>query len=265
MRFYKKILVGLFFVLLFQNFLFADDQIPYELQEVGVEEHLGSKISTDLEFTDESGSKVPLSKFFDQQHPVILNLVYFGCPNICGFLLNGFTAGLKQMAWIPGNEFQVLTISIDPTEKSELANEKKKNYFKEYGKPEAEKGWHFLTGTEDQIKKLASEVGFKYKYDTDQKQYAHGAVIFVLTPEGKISRYLYGIEFNPRDLKLALLEASEGKIGNVVDRFLMFCYHYDPKGKKYALFATRLMRGAAVFTVIFLGLMFYRLNRKKRG
>ena len=108
--------------------MFADDQIPYELQGIGVDEHLGSKISTDLEFTDESGSKVPLSKFFDQQHPVILNLVYFGCPNLCGFLLNGFTAGLKQMVWIPGNEFQVLTISIDPTEKSELANEKKKNY-----------------------------------------------------------------------------------------------------------------------------------------
>jgi protein SCO1/2 len=228
----------------------AAEPTPIELKEVGIEEHLGQKLPLDLEFKDEQGNSVALSKYFDGQHPVILALVYYSCPNLCNFLLNGLTATFKKMTWNVGDQFQLVAVSIDPNEKPDLAVKKMHAYVESYGRPQTEKGWHFLTGAEEQIKKLAGEVGFKYKYDTDQKQYAHAAAIYVLTPDGKLSRYLYGIDFNPRDLRLALLEATQGKIGSIVDQFLLFCYHYDPKGRKYALMATNLMKGAGAMTVV---------------
>ncbi|MBI4209596.1 MAG: SCO family protein [Deltaproteobacteria bacterium] len=236
----------------------AAEPVPVELQEVGIEENLGDAISLDLEFVDETGAPVPLRAFFDGEHPVLLNLVYYECPNLCNFLLNGFTEGLTGLRWTAGDEFQIVTVSIDPREGPELAATKKEAYLKLYKRSEAREGWHFLTGSESHVRQLAQEIGFRYRYDEDQKQYAHAAAVFVLTPQGEISRYLYGIDYPPRDLKLALLEASQGKIGNPVDKFLLFCYHYDPKGRRYALFATNLMKIAGGATVVgIIAFLFY--------
>ncbi len=236
----------------------AAEPIPPELEGIGIEEKLGNFIPLDLTFKDEQGKELKLRDFFTDQKPVILNLVYYGCPNLCGFLLNGFVDALKVFTWSPGKEFNVVTVSIDPSEKPALAAQKKEALLKVYSRNGAEAGWHFLTGAEENIKKLAAAVGFKYRYDTEEKQFAHSAAIFVLTPEGKISRYLYGIEFPVRDLKFSLMEATQGKIGSVVDKFLMFCYHYDPKGKKYALMALNLMKlgGAITVLLIFVYLVF---------
>ncbi|MBI4125875.1 MAG: SCO family protein [Deltaproteobacteria bacterium] len=233
------------------------------MEAVGITEQPGAQISLDVPFTDEEGKEAPLSRFFDGRHPVVLIFAYYECPNLCGLLLNGFLQTLAQMSWTAGENFQVVTLSIDPKETTDLAALKKKAYLEKYGRPGVEDGWHFLTGKEENIKKVAGEAGFGFKYDADQKQYAHGAGIFVLTPEGKISRTLYGIEFNPRDVKLALLEAAEGKIGNVVDKLMLFCYHYDPKGRKYALFATNLMKGAGAVTVLGLAFLVAGLARRK--
>jgi protein SCO1/2 len=242
----------------------AAEPLPYELEGVGVEEHLGRQIPLNLEFKDETGQVVSLKKYFDGK-PVLLTLVYYECPNLCNFLLNGLVESLKQMPWTVGDQFNIISLSIDPNEGPELAEKKKKAYLNSYGRPQAASGWHFLTGSEAPIKELADTVGFKYKYDADQKQFAHTAVVFVITPDGKLSRYLPGIQFFPRDVKLSLLEATEGKIGNVVDRFLMFCYHYDPKGKKYALMATNLMKLGGGITVAGLALLLIVLGRGKKS
>ncbi|MBI2339621.1 MAG: SCO family protein [Deltaproteobacteria bacterium] len=253
---------ALFFVLVSIS-AFAAESLPVELEGVGITEHPGKSISLDVPFTDEEGNELPLSTYFDGKRPVILIFAYYECPNLCGLLLNGFSQTLSQMLWTVGDKFQVVTLSIDPKETSDLAGAKKKAYLEKYGRPQAANGWHFLTGQEENIRKIADQAGFGFKYDADQKQFAHGAGIFVLTPDGKISRTLYGIEFNPRDVKLALLEAANGKIGNVVDKLLLFCYHYDPKGRKYALFATSLMKAGGGVTVLALGLFVANLVRKK--
>lgn len=242
----------------------AASSIPPELEGVTVEEHRGATIPLDLTFTDEQGHPVMLRQFFDSQRPVILNLVYYSCPMLCTLVLNGFVDGLKGVAWNPGEEFEVVTVSIDPRDSTSVASAKKANYLKAYGRPSAKQGWHFLTGTETQIKALAQSLGFSFRWDPIQKQYAHPAVIFVLTPEGKISRYLYGMQFLPRDLRLALLEASEGRIGSAVEQFLLFCYHYDPIQKKYALYATNLMRLSGALTVLVLSIVLGRFWGRER-
>ena len=157
------------------------------------------------------------------------------------------------MEWTPGNQFELVTISIDPSEKSDLASKKKDSYLKMYGRAETREGWHFLTGTAEASRKIADEVGFRYKYDEVEKQYAHGAAIYAITPEGRISRYLYGIEFKPNDLKLAMLEASNGKIGTVIDRFILFCFQYDPLRRGYSLVLSRVMKMGGALTVLILG------------
>jgi protein SCO1 len=252
----------MFFVLTISISLPAAEPTPYELQGIAIKEHLGKTISKDLTFTNEEGQAVALEQFFDGKHPVVLSLAYYGCPNLCQFLLNGVTDAFKGMSWTTGDEFTFVNVSIDHQEGPELAKEKKANHIKEYERPEGAPGWHFLTGSKENIKKLADEIGFGFRYDADQKQYAHGAAVFVLTPEGKIARYLYGIEYKPRDVKLALLEASEGKVGSVVDKFLLYCYHYDPKGKKYALMATNVMKGAGAVTVLALAGFIIPLARR---
>lgn len=267
MNFLKKIFLLL--SLIFLNFqlnpscLYTAESIPPELEGIGVDEKLGSSVNLDAVFRDEQGKEVKLQQFFDAKHPVILTLVYYGCPNLCGFLLNGFVDSLKKFLWSPGKEFKIVTVSIDPSEKAELAAQKKEALLNMYQREGAKEGWHFLTGEESDIKKLSNEVGFKYRYDDQEKQYAHAAVIFILTPDGKISRYLYGIEFNPRDLKLSLLEATQGKIGTVVDKLLMFCFHYDPKGRKYALMATNLMKVGGAITIMGLFVFLWVQLRKK--
>ena len=243
--------------------LHAAETTPYELKNVGITEHLGNAIDLNLTFKDESGATVPLKTFFDGKKPVIMTLAYYGCPNLCGLLLNGVTNTFKELTWMPGQEFQYVNVSIDPTETSELAAAKKESILKEYGRPGTDAGWHFLTGSEANIKALAQQIGFAYYYDKDEKQYAHGSALYALTPDGKLSRYLFGVTFEPRDMRLALLESSNGKIGNIVDHVLLYCYRYDPKSRKYSLFATRLMKTGAGITVAGIVGGFFMLRRKK--
>lgn len=243
-----------------------ESKIPAQLRDIQIKENLGGAVSlSSLTFNDETGKSVQLSDYFKRGKPVLLTLVYYECPNLCNFMLNGLVQSLKTFDWTPGNQFEIVTVSINPREKSVLAAQKREAYLKAYNRPEAREGWHFLTGEEDQIQKLAREVGFGYRYDEQEKQYAHGAVIFALTPEGKISRYLYGIEYPNKDLRLALLEASNGKIGTVVDRFLLFCYRYDPQTRRYSIYLTKLMQAACGATVVIFGgylLIFWRRQRK---
>ena len=232
---------------------FAAETVPVELKGVGIVEHFGATLPLDLTFKNEEGEEVALRNFFDGKKPVLLTLVYYRCPNLCGMLLNGLTEALKELTWNVGEKFSVVTVSFDSTEGVELARAKRESYLRAYGREMTSDNWHFLTGNEESIQGLAQSVGFGFRYDEDQKEFAHAQAIYVLTPNGKISRYLYGIQFSPKDLKLALLEASEGKIGTFKDRFLMFCYHYDPKGRRYSLYATNLMKVAGGITVIGVG------------
>jgi protein SCO1/2 len=248
------------------DFARAED-VPYELKDIGITEHLGSDVSVrDLHFKDESGQDVTLSKYVDGKKPVVLALVYYECPNLCNMLLNGLTETLKSLDWTPGERFDIVAVSINPKETPDLAAKKKAAYVRSYGRAASAVGWHFLTGEESQIRKLASQVGFSYRYDEREKQYAHASAIYVLTPEGQISRYLYGIEFRPKDLKLALLEASSGKIGSVVDRFVLFCYHYDPKSRSYSMVINRVMTASCSGMILVFGgylAVFWRREKKR--
>jgi protein SCO1/2 len=241
--------------------LSADQPLPPELRGVGVDEHLGQSVDLNLTFTGEDGYPVPLRSFFHQGRPVLLNLVYYSCPMLCTLVLNGQTAALKKVPWTPGNEFELVTISIDPTDTFDLAQRKRSSYLESYGRPAA--GWHFLTDDHGNAKRLADQLGFRYRYDESQKQYAHPAVVMILTPEGKVSRYLYGINFSPRDFRLALTEASESKFSLSTDRILLYCFHYDPQAHGYVLFATNLMRAGGLLTVLILGFVLLRLWRRE--
>jgi len=240
----------------------AEEKLPPMLEGVGVDEKIGRTIDLDATFIAENGYPVPLREFFQKGRPVVLNLVYYQCPMLCNLVLNAQAAALREIPWTPGNEFEVVTISIDPTETFDLAQKKKALYLGNYEKPAP--GWHFLTDHEGNAKRLAESVGFHYRYDEAQQQYAHAAAIMVLTPDGKMARYLYGIRFSARDIRLALTEAAEGKGKFTIDRLLLFCYHYDPQSRSYTLFATNVMRGGGLLTVLFLGSMLLRLWRKER-
>ncbi len=238
---------------------------PQPLMDVGVEERLGETIPLDLLFVNSRGDTVTLGQYFKQGKPVLLSMVYYECPMLCTLVLNGLTNALQQIPWTPGREFQMVTVSIDPEETPDLAAQKKYRYLRSLRKPGIpEEGWVFLVGDSSQSKKLADALGFRYKYDAKQDNYAHPAVAFLLTENGKISRYLYGIEFKERDLRLALLEAGEGKIGNTLDKIILFCYHYDPDSQSYTLFATNLMRLGGVLTVIVLGILLGILWKKDK-
>jgi protein SCO1/2 len=243
------------------------DLSPPELQKIDVVEHPGEQIPLDLTFHNESGEIVTLGDYFGQDKPVILILAYYDCPMLCTLVLNGISGGIRELSWIPGREYQMVTVSIDPRETAELAAGKKKVHLDDLSMPIAGDGWAFLVGEEDQSKALAEALGFIYYYDEERKQYAHPAVVFILTEEGTISRYLYGIEFDSRNLRLALLEASEGKIGNTLDRIILYCYHYDPDAQGYVVFAANVMRLGGGITLIalliFLGVMWGRERRKR--
>jgi protein SCO1 len=243
--------------------LLAEPGLPPELEGVGIVEHIGRRVDTSLSFTNEDGYQVELSSFFHQGRPVLLNLVYYTCPMLCNLLLNGQTSTLREIPWTPGEQFEIVTISIDPTETPKLAGQKKRTYLSNYGRTAP--GWHFLVDRDGNVKKLAEQVGFHYRYDERQQQYAHAAAIMILTPEGKLSRYLYGAQFKSRDLRLALTEASAGKTGGAVDRLLLFCFHYDPQARSYVLFATNFMRAGGVAVVLVLGGVLLNLFRKERA
>ena len=242
------------------------DQVPPQLEEVGIEEHLDAKIPMNLEFRDEYGAVVTLGDYFDGEKPVILTLNYYKCPMLCGLQLNGLLDGLMELDWTPGQEFEMVTVSINPLETPALATEKKQNYMKRYERPSAAKGWHFLTGREPEIRQLASTLGFGYTFDRKTGEYAHAAAIFVSTPDGRIARYLYGIEYPPRRLRLALLEASAGEIGTTVDQLILYCFHYDPASRRYSPVAMNIMRlgGGATALVLGLSLGGYWLREARR-
>ncbi len=233
------------------------------LQGIDISEHLGKKIPLDLKFTDDSGQQRILSEFFDGETPVLLNLAYYECPMLCTFVLNGTVQGMQSLKWNAGKEYRVLTVSIDPRENSDLAARKKKIYLSALGRDIDPQGWVFAIGEEQPIKTLADAVGFEYYWDEEMQQFAHPAALFVLSGDGTISRYLYGIEYKEQDLRLALLEASEGKIGSTIDRFILYCFHYDPDSRGYVLFASNVMKLGGVVTLLVLGLFLGLFWRKE--
>jgi protein SCO1/2 len=239
-----------------------------ELKMVDVEEHLGEYIPFDLTFIDDKGQTVQLGDYFNKSKPVLLTLGYYECPMLCNLILNGLTKTVKQMNWKPGIDYQIVTITINPNEDYKLAAAKKQTYVTALDEPSAQEGWSFLVGEESQSKKIADAVGFKFRYDEKIQQYAHPAALFLISEDGKITRYLYGIEFKANDMKLALMEASQGKIGNTIDKLILYCYHYDPDSQGYVVFAGNVMRLGGALTliilVIFLGILFYRERQKKR-
>jgi len=241
--------------------------VPPNPAELSITDKAGSKLAIEsLKFQDEKGEKVPLSKYFQTGRPVLLSLVYYECPTLCSLVMNGILDGAKALQWTIGKEYDVIHVSIDPRESFALATQKKDSYIKAYGRLGAENGWHFLTGSEDQIKALADAVGFGFRYDPKSKEYAHSAGIFVLTPDGRISRTLYGIQYVARDLRFSLIEASDGKIGTVLDRIVLYCYRYDPASRKYSLYAMRLMRaGGAGTLLVFGGYLWVFWQRQRRG
>jgi protein SCO1/2 len=234
---------------------------PAALQNVGIDQNLNGRLPLDLHFRDESGREVRLGEFFGAR-PIIITPVYYGCPMLCTQILNGLVSGLKPVSFNAGDQFEVVAVSFDPSETAELAAKKKDAYVKRYGRDGSEKGFHFLTGDEPSIKALTHALGFRYTYDPRTKQFAHASGIMVATPEGRISRYLYGVDYAPRDLRLALVEAAERKIGSPIDGLLLFCYHYDPATGKYGAIAMNFLRLAAAATVLgiaaFLTILFRR-------
>jgi protein SCO1/2 len=225
------------------GFCFAAEK-PQALQGIDITERLGQQLTLDqLNFVDDKGKASPLSRFFKGGKPVILTLVYYQCPMLCNLVLNGVLDAVKKVDWNLGNQFEIVTVSINPNEGPELASKKKSSYLKSYNRAQSELGWHFLTGDETNIQSLASQVGFKYRFDPKEQQYIHAAAIYIITPEGKISRYLYGTTFKPQNLKISLLEASNGKIAaSTLDRFLLFCYHFDPTKNSYTLKMWRIVQ-----------------------
>jgi protein SCO1 len=236
---------------------------PEVLKNVGLDQKLNSQVPLDINFRDEHGGSVTIRQLL-QNKPAILTLVYYKCPMLCTEVLNATLNSLKEVPLEIGKDFNVITVSIDPSEKPMLAEAKQIMYAGLYGRSGAVHGWHFLTGDEPQIRELAAAVGFRFVYDKDSSQFAHASGIMVLTPEGRVSRYFYGISYSPRDVRLGLVEASEGRIGSAVDAILLFCFHYDPQTGKYSVFITNFVRAAGVLTVLLIALtiMFF-LRREK--
>lgn len=236
---------------------------PAALEGVGIDEHLGRQIDLNLTFTAENGYPVALSEYFHKGRPVILDLIYYSCPNLCTLVLNGQTQAMREiLPWTPGNEYEVVTISIDPNESFDLARKKKAIYLSSFDHPAP--GWHFLVDKDNNAKKLAELVGYKYRWDERTQQFAHAAGIMVLTPEGRVARYLYGATFHPRDLRFSLAEASENRTTMAVEKILLLCYHYDPQANGYVLFATNLMRAGGILTVLLIGFFIWRMLQAER-
>ncbi|HYM38174.1 MAG TPA: SCO family protein, partial [Nitrospiraceae bacterium] len=237
--------------------------LPAMVKGVGIDQNLNAQVPLELLFKDDTGQTVRLGQYF-RKKPVVLALVYYECPMLCDMVMNGLTHTMEQISLDLGRDYEVVSVSFNPHETWQLAAAKKANYVEKYQRKGAAEGWHFLTGTEDNIKKLADTAGFHYKYDPVTKQFAHAAGIMVLTPEGKIARYFYGIEYKPRDFRLGLVEASQKKIGSPVDAFMLFCYHYDPMTGKYGVVISNVIRVLGSATVIALGTLLFVLIRHDR-
>lgn len=241
---------------------------PPELKHVGIEQRLGEQVPLDLQFQDETGKAVKLGDYFKSGRPVILNLVYYQCPMLCGEVLQGLTAMNKIIGFLPGKEFEIVTVSIDPRETSQLAAAKKQTFLQQLNRPGAEKGWHFLVGKQPEIDALAKSLGWEYQYDPKTDQFAHAAGVILATPEGKIAQYYYGVEYPGRDVRLGIVEASKNRIGSLADQVLLYCYHYDPRTGKYGAVVTNMVRLGGSLTILILGgflIVMYRHEPRAKG
>lgn len=234
------------------------------LNEVDFEQNLNAQVPLELTFWDERGNLAPLSRYINEK-PVVLVFAYYECPNLCSLVLEEVTNSLKSLSFTVGDQFNVVTVSIDPTETSAQATAAKAKYIERYARPGAANGWHFLTGEHQTIDQLADVVGLKYAYDAEKDQYAHPAGVVILTPQGKISRYLYGLDYSPRDLRLGLVDASANKIGSWVDQVLLRCYQYDPVTGRYTPLVMNIIRIAGLITVSIIGAAIFIMLRWERA
>lgn len=229
------------------------DPLPKELEGVTVEEHLDAQLPLDTRFVNDSGQTITLGELFDGERPVILSLNYSNCPMLCRVQLNGLVEAVSEWQWTAGQEYKIVSVSIDPRETPARAKETKEKYLQQYGRPQSGDGWHFLVGDQEAIDRVASTVGFGYRYVKDRDEYIHAAVVMICTPEGRISRYLYGVTYDLQTLRLSLVEAAEGKIGSTLDQVLLFCFHYDATKGRYGPTARNLMKVGGLLTVLVLG------------
>ena len=239
----------------------SSDQKPAILDQVGIDQRLNQQVPLDLTFVDESGKTIKLGEYFGQK-PVVLSLVYYECPMLCSQVLNGLTASLNTLNFNVGREFDVITVSFDPRDTPAAANDTKQRILKRYRRPGSEQGWHFLTGKKDQIDALAQAVGFRYAWDPEIQQYAHASGIMLLTPDGHVAQYYYGIEYAPRNLQLGIVETSKGKVGGLAGQILLYCYHYDPAKGKYGAAIFNILRVGALVTMLALGGFMFVMFRR---
>jgi protein SCO1/2 len=235
---------------------------PKILTDVGFDQRLGERVPLDATFRDETGRTVRLGDYFGKR-PVVLSLAYYECPMLCTVSLNGLGSALDVLSYVPGRDFEIVTVSFEPKETPALAAAKKTAYLRRYKRPGAAEAWHFLTGDADQIKRLTEAVGFRYAWDETTHEYAHASGVLVLTADGRLSRYLYGIEYAPKDLRFAIYEAAQGKILSPVDQLLLYCYHYDPVMGRYGATVIGVLRVAAVITLAGIGLLLVSLRRRE--
>jgi len=235
------------------------------LNKVGIDQKLDHQVPDDLTFRDETGATVQLGDYFNHGKPILLTLVQYNCPSLCGVELNDVCRALNAVTLSCGDDFDIVTVSFDSREKPDLAAQQKKKYTRQYQRPHIQQGWHFLTGDQDSIKKLTDAVGFRYVYEPRQDQFIHAAGFMVLTPDGKLSRYFYGVDYNANDVRLALEDASGGKIGSVTDQILLYCFHFDPSTGKYGLAVRNALRVGGVLTMAVVGgfmLVMFRRDRR---
>ncbi|HUB32111.1 MAG TPA: SCO family protein [Bryobacteraceae bacterium] len=238
--------------------------LPGALVGVGIDQKLNQQIPLNLVFHDEAGRDVALSTFFQPQKPVLLVPVYYTCPMLCSEILTGVESALKAVSFNPGQDFEVVAFSFDPRDTPEIAAAKKANYLRRYNRPNTANGWHFLTGSEASVRALTDAIGYHYKFDPKTNQYAHASGIMIATPDGRLSRYFYGVDYAAKDLRLGLVEASSDKIGSPVDQLLLFCYHYDPATGKYGAVSLNILRAAGAAFVLFGGFFLFILLRRER-
>jgi protein SCO1 len=239
--------------------------LPAEIRDIGVEERLGDRLPEDITFFNEIGETVTLGSFLSKGRPVIITPVYYDCPMLCNLILNGLTEGLTDLQWQIGREFDVITFSIDPDETSELAFNKKKSYLRLLGKPEAEQGWHFLTADQHNITRITDLIGYKYRWSEEAQEFLHGSAIVFISPDGTITRYLYGIQYPELTLRNALFDAAQGKIGSTMERVMLFCYTYDPLSNSYVADAVRIMKVGGVLTLALMSILFGLLWFRKKA
>jgi protein SCO1 len=238
-------------------------QLPRALRAIGFDQNIDQHVPLDTTFRDESGASVRLGDYFGKR-PVVLVFAYYDCPMLCTLVINGLSSALGVLTLVPGKDFEIVTVSFNPRDTPAAATAKKAAYLERYKQPGASESWHFLTGDESSIERLTQAAGFRYAWDADTKQFAHPSGIIVLTPDGRLARYLFGIEYGPRDLRFGIIEASSGRVGNPVDSLLLYCYHYDPMTGRYGLVIMQVMRLAGAATVLALGAFIIVMVRRER-